>query len=631
MARRPEDDRKSLQKNGNAQDRDREQREEKEETAQKEVEPEHARLQNQMGNQGVNALIATQNAAGGGRGGVEVEMAKRPAEVDKEGQDYGGIDDGDPFAAGLGDSDLFAGWTPGTTQPTERAEFIEPMPEDALPPEDEAFLAAAHGSPTAVVESIPPTLEMYLQPSLPTLTRSMRGWGQALQRWSTEDALLTVWAHTLIHPPPLLQAPDGRALLSRARTASLATLLAASLPALRSASPGAAQAITLHAELESCAWAVRSPRLTDVDPRSRPTATDLFIRGVGEPRGTLENRFPGVAMHAALDEALRGLLRLADPLDLVPRLAPPSASDPDDDDDPYGVEAVLREMTGGEKDPSEAPQRAIIQGAERLAGGLQLTRYRFAGVAVAVREALSIVGLETDSTLLSVLSVVDESTQALLQRLRTVARAAQQRQQSTASASEQLGAIARELGHMHTEARQLLIEVVGGAMPDAPLLLTADGPPPAWRLALEDGQTSPSLESLLALPRSRHRDVAIALTEFSTAVDPDGWTSRFQRLLLPESSEPLDRALQHWATACALRSGAWDDAFQRATSNVRHHATRRNGVGGAAATLDGIEALHAQQAPRERDEWRHAAARAMHDRGWTAAVSLIARWAPPED
>ncbi|MCA9571091.1 MAG: hypothetical protein KC656_24795, partial [Myxococcales bacterium] len=186
--------------------------------------------QNTLGNQAIqNQMITGGQAAPGGDGGGGGGLAMRKAGQESD-KDYGGdgdVDDDLPLTL----EDLVRSWNPGTNKSEDRPSWLEPMPGDELPPEDEAFLASVRTEGVHRVRG-DFTIDSQLQPSRTVVAASLMDWGRAVQGWCGTGLLDSTLARTFVPGASFLHDPWGRVLLNRVRTGAVGTLLVQRGPTL---------------------------------------------------------------------------------------------------------------------------------------------------------------------------------------------------------------------------------------------------------------------------------------------------------------------------------------------------------------------------------------------------------------
>lgn len=636
LTRRDPDERKAQKKaehekkkEGQEQDQDLEQQQEKQK------EPEHARAQNQLGNA---ALAMMMNAGAGGRGGgVEVEMAKKKVDMEKEGQGFGGEDDaGDPAA--LPDGDLTEAWNPTTVHPSERVAFLEAMPEDELPPEDEALIEAIAGVLDLPHLADEASIEPLLQPSPEVLAVSTQTWIRGVARLVGPSLASRTWAHLLTHPGPLLQDPAGRVLILRARTSSMAANALLAGPTLAARDAATCGLVGFALELEARAWRVRAGRLALGDNTARALArtTLEMVLAEDDRTGRIEPRRLADEAMALLVRALRALLDMEDPHGLVPHLADGVAPEDDDDDDPLGLDAVIAEFTGGVLDPREAVYRAFLQAADKVANAVYLTRVRLAGVAVAVADTTKLWASGVPGeTLLDAMSDFDAATGEIIALLKDVARAANKRNVALRTLRAWLDKAADKLVEAVSHSLDAMACAIGGVLPGEPDVPPAtEAEPDALEHAWGDGTPHHAMGWIKSQPTTLDRDAAALFTRFATAWEPEDLADAL--VALRERANMLERvyledALGTLLGAVLLAEGRFTEAQELGRERFTTAMQRRNGVVAAEAALLEVEALHASGRPAEAEARRLRAAAMVWQLGTRGALTLLARWRPPAE
>ncbi len=637
LTRRDPDERKAHKKAENDKaKRDQEQEQEQEQDQQKEKgkEPEHARAQNQVGNA---ALAAMMNAGPGGRGGggVEVEMSKKKADMEKEGQGFGGEDDeGDPVA--MLDGDLAEAWNPTTVHPSERLAFLEAMPEDELPPEDDALIEAilALGDLPPLPESA--SIEPLVQPSAEVLAVSTQTWTRAVARFVGPSLASRAWARLVTNPGPLLQDPGGRVLILRARTSSLAANALLHGPALAERDVATTALIGFALELEARSWRVRAGRLALGDNTARALARNTLemVLTEADRLGRVEPRRVDDASLGALHRALNTLLDVEDPHGLVPRNDDSHREDEDEDDDPLGLDAVIAEFTGGVQDPREGVYRAFLQAADKVANAIYLTRVRIAGVAVAVADTAKLwTNGAPGETLLDVMSDFDASTGEIIALLKDVARAANKRNVALRTLRAWLDKAADNLVDATTRALDALACTIAGILPENPRVPAfIDAPSDALGEAWGDGTPDRALPWIGAQPTTLDRDAAAMFTRFAVAWEPQGLADAL--VALRDRANQLERVYVEDAFgtllgAVLLAEGRYAEAQALGRERFGPALERRNGVVAAEAALLEIDALYAAGQVPEAEARRLQTAAQLAQIGARGALTLLARWLPP--
>ena len=290
MARRnnPDDASRTHQKPAHQLEQEQEQDQEQEQR--QEQEPEHARAQNQLGNQAIASMIASragQDGVAGDEGGGTGHSIRPRKAHEKEGQDYGGDDIVDDVPLTL--DDLTRSWNPGTRKTDDRPKFVEPMPDDDLPPEDPSFLAAIPGHPGAGPLPRIQTLDALLQPSAQVIAASTSGWARAAARWCAPTPGWRALAAVVAGNAAVLQSADARVLPARGAVGALGSCILAASPTLtHSPRLETAALVELCLELEGRAHRVANLIIELEDTANKlPRAADLVrahIPGSGTVR-----------------------------------------------------------------------------------------------------------------------------------------------------------------------------------------------------------------------------------------------------------------------------------------------------------------------------------------------------------
>lgn len=637
MARRGSEDGKDKKKADRGAEKKSEQEgEDQEQATEKKVESETSRAQNQLGNQALAAMMAAQQGAGGRGSSVEVEMAKRKADTEKEGQEFGGDDEAaDPPI--LLDDDLTESWNPSTTAPGDRTGFLEEMPEDELPPEDPDFLTAIRQ--VRDVGRLPSSNlnEALVQPSAEVLAISAQGWARGVARFAGPALHQRAWARLLKVPGAILQDPHGRVLLLRARSAALAANALLAGPALANADVARCAVIDFALELESRDWRTRSGRVALGDNTVRAQARGTLALVIGEGEGRVRPRLIEPIAFRALTRSLEALLTMDDPHGLVPQITESIAvPDAEEDDDPLGLDEVMAEMTGGARDPREAPYRAFLQAADRVATSIYITRVRAAGVAAAVADVAHLWSAGApEASLLDAMGALDAETTEIVSLLKDVARAANKRTVALPTLRAWLDQAATKLVAARDHAIAAMAMVIGGILPGDPRLPDisdgdVDDPlADAWA----DGQPLRAVRWLRSLPASFDRDAAIAFTRLAGEYDPAVLVADLCDLRAraqAAGSEPLADAFGIGVGAAWLHLGQYQDAI--ALGEERAHAAiqRRNGIVAAEAILLQVEGWLAAGDPDRAAAVRLRGGAIVWQLGARGGLTLLARWRAPD-
>jgi len=608
---------------------------EKDPNKEKKAEADQTKAQGTVGNQALNAMISARAegsaAPGEGGSGRSVRVAK-PHE--KEGQDYGGADDAADDAQ-ISLDDLVRSWNPGIKKSEDKARFVEPMPDDDLPPEDPEFLAAV--GDIAPDDDLEVTLEHFLQPTVSVVATSLRGWCRAAARFSGSSPGERVLAAALMLPPTLLQSPDARVLLGRSVLACLALQLVAHGQAL-SHDPDSSDVLVVWMCLEL------EGRIHRVDnvlvgleglTAKLPRAVDLFLeRYPGtDPLETLPDPAPthaGFTLRAALD----ALCRWEDLEGTIPQIGlAPAVAAPAEADDPLGIDAVIQENTGGPEDVLAGVYLVAIQNAERLASAASVTRLRWVATAFLIEEVAGEIGASLVAPLLTIAEVVDRQIDDALQLLLEVARASQKRSVAPKGVRNGLTRVARQLDQLRSEILDGFSACLCSLLEREPVL-----PPP-----IESAQ-----DALDAALDARDPQEALSLlTELGSVAQVLGARAFLRAMCGLDPTVVSESSGQ--ALGAALREG--EERWVVPSSLLRAHAMiHAEDFAGVLRLSEGLRAtaearsdglLLAESAFLEMEARiqlgdsgavaaiRLDAARACARLGAYGALSLLARWAPP--
>lgn len=597
-------------------------------------ESEQSRLQNTVGNQGVAAMIASGAADGGGGAGIEMEAQVRSRRSDKEAKvEHGGDDVADDGILTI--EELTESWNPGTRRSDDREKFREPMPDDDLPPEDEAWLDAIRSWPDPL--PIPPawTVDGLLQPTDAVVCASLADWAIGLAGWASPDPAWRAAAMLLRPPAGLLQDPEGRVLISRARGAAIGTWILLDSPAFaHGASIPTASFVDLCLEMEGRRHRLVAVRVaTELSGKKIPIATEVFAEHHPDPPTRIRaNALPSGA-HAWLLRVLDALLDLDDPLALVPDLSLPDEVD-EAEEDPLGLDEVMRALTGGPTDREDALYKSAVQAAERLAAACARARVRGAALAVVLGEAARVwsSGSPTDN-LHDTLAALDRDVAAVLQLLVEIARAAQKKQVAPRGLRTGLQRAARQLAAAIVAYKDALSGIVGGILPGSPELpLPQAAPLDPLEHARLDGHPSEALpwlarrgDDLLAQAAYLFAQVAAGVP---TARVAPGLASLRRRAEQEDDIGIYGIASVLHGAAC-LRLGDTHGALQVAEAQLELGRERRNGVLIAEAALLAVEAHRARGDEAAADVARGRSANLLWRLGASGGLSLLARWTPP--
>ncbi|MBN2798465.1 MAG: hypothetical protein JXX28_04895 [Deltaproteobacteria bacterium] len=584
--------------------------------------------QNQLGNQAIAAQLA-QEGMGGMDVGVELMGPVRREE--KEGPQYGG--DGDAGDDGqLTLDDLVRSWNPSGRHGEDHARFMEAMPDDTLPPEDAAFLGQVRESPAA----LPPAERWFpdsmLQPSAVVVAASLTRWSEGVRAWAGPSLLQRALSQALASPIPTLQDPWGRVLIGRARGACLGLwLLTGASRAVQPTSAATAGLMSFHLELLGRAHTLKNLDLAfEQSEEKLPQAGALYERWHRSRGGKVLLRELPEAAAEQLRTALRLLLDLPDAHALLP---PAPGADPAGglDDDPLGLDAILAQFTATGGDRETLAYQGAVQAAERMAHAAARTRVQLASVAVLLsRVSAAWSAGDPQATLLQILGLLDKDVQSMLRLLVEVARAAQARTVDLAGVRNGLTRAARALQKAQSKGTELLLRVVGGVLPGEPTLSPALAlPEDPLSLAWAAGSPADAIPWLRARASSPEDLLALLLTRSAVAgpgdLAEDLWSAW---RALPAALRPVAGLL---LGANLLWMG--DTAGAREIASAQRHTAlqRRSGALLAEAALLEMEALRLEGREEALIAARLQAGRELWTLGAAGGLSLLARWAPPED
>jgi hypothetical protein len=616
-------------------DQDAQKDQEQEKDQEQTQEQEQTRSHNTIGNQALAAMMSTRAdpatlGTEGGGGGRSVRRRKEP---EQDGVDYGG--DGDIDDVPLSLEDLTASWNPGIRKSEDRPRYVEPMPDDDLPPEDAAWLDAVRDAPHSGPLPRIDTIDALLQPSPATVARSMAGWSRAAGRWASPTLAWRAVAHMLDHPTPILQDPHARVLPARTAVAALASCLLAESPPVRTnptLETGAL--IEFCLELEGRAHRVANVIESLDDQRARlPRARDLVSRRLPAGGAPIRRIEAAPGDHAALCAALDALVRWEPLEDNVPPLRPDAPVE--DEDDPLGLDRFLVEELGGPRDVDAELYQAGLQAAERLASAASLTRIRWSAAAVLVGEVAALWSGAPVDTLVDLAAQLDEEVDGALKLLLEVARACQKKTVPPRGVHNGLRRGARQLDALRTKAISELALVCAALLPGR----AGTAPPPVLRpdplsQAFDAGHPAEAAPWLASLPADLDRDAALLLTRAAAGVAPEALDAPShavrERALREIPPGPLTTALTIVRAHVAHHLGALDEATDLGAAIRVVGRARRNGLLIAEGAMIVMEASVAADRLDEAERVRLEAGRTCLDLGAWGALSLLARWAPPE-
>ena len=593
--------------------------------------PEHSRQQALLGNQAVMDILSS-------GGGIDIEVPELAIrhDSDKESGQFGGEDE--PIDDGpLTSLELTRSWNPGTKKITDRTAFAEPMPDDDLPPEDEAFVRRVRGLPLGA--PLPPAqgLDALVQPSTRVVAASLAAWARGVETW-TDGSLLHRAAFRAFAPSaPFLQDPHGSVLIARARVGALGTWLLLDCPVLASgANVATAALVDFCLELHGRQGVVQDVRVDAASHKGLPVAAEILAERLqSEAHGHVRAEPPEGPVADALLRTLTWLLDFEELAGLIPKLDAPEPNGPDPDD-PLGLDAILEEMTGGPVDiPAAATYQAALLGAERLANASASTRVQFAGTGLAIADVARLWSSGAPvANLLHAMSLIDREVQRCLQLLVEIGRACKGRTVPPAGLHNGLRRAARAIDGVRSGGRDLLSGIVAGILPPGAVVppLDFDEPDDPLSQAWADGLPGDAVPWLQSLPDSLDRDAAVVFTRAAAGADAASLLPQLDAL--EKRAEAMGRpAIARMASVCRgpclLATERLDEALDLAHAGIEIGTTRRNGMTLAEAALLGIEALHRKGDGAGADDLRlHAGQRLWH-MGADAGLTLLARWAPP--
>jgi len=615
-----------------------EQEQEQEQEQTQEQEPEHARAQNQLGNQALAAMLNAragqdgQSTDGEGGGGTGHSVRPRKAH-EKEGQDYGGDDIVDDVPISL--EDLTRSWNPGTRKTDDRPKFVEPMPDDDLPPEDPAFLDAIAELPHS--GSLPRlrTLDALLQPSAQVVAASTTGWARAATRWAAPTPGWRALAAVVQQAPPVLQDAEARVLPARAAVGALGSCLLAESPAVvRSPTLETGALIECCLELEGRAHRTRNLVIELEGTATKlPRAADLIQAHIPGD-GTVRIRPLPPPVQAPLVRALEEVIRWQPLEATLPVLTQVPDKQPDPDD-PLGLDAVFDEVLP-EVDREEGVYGAALQAAERLATAASMTRIEFAAVCRVVDDVARLWSRSPTATLRAIGGRLDKEIDQALRLLLDVARAVQKRRFAPPKLRNGLVRGARVLDTRRAESLAALAHLCGALLPGIPdLPERPELRPDPLSQALDMGAPLDALPWCNALPDDADAALTRCCLLTLAATEPaqvrDAWQALRARLLAePHPGPRLTVATIVLAHACLRDQDA--AAVHPLAEAVRAVGrARRNGLLVAEGALLSMEAHLLDGDEPAAQELRLSAGRLCWDLGARGALSLLARWSPPQE
>ncbi len=595
--------------------------------------PEHSRAQAMFGNSAVAAFMSPAMEGMGIDGNVAALT-----EYEQQGLQHGGDDDDDAGDALLTLEDLTRSWDQrGKPRTDDTVAFLEPMPEDDLPPEQADWIALVRAQPAPPVRRGALT-DGLLQPSPEVIAgRAMNPWLTEAHRWVADDPATRTLSTVITQSAAFLQNPWGRVLPTRALLGAATTLMLVDGPALRSDDPYQTAHLHLCLELAGGRW-----RVDEVHGATQARGEQLPLA-----RGVLGHHLPATAevdpehTTATLAEAttahlttvLADMLALTSARGIVPDLPDLTPAGPDPDD-PLGLDQVLNSFAGGAPDPQAGAYHAALQAAERLAGATALLRVRCAGCAVAAHDAARPwITADPEAELAGVANWLDRESKRVLSLVVEVARAIRARSVEPAGIRNGLKRAARMIDRLRTQVISRLAAACVTILPrsPAPLCRTendgedllsqalADGRPAdgrAWVDALADG---PDKQTAAALMRAlTHPDPAVLVPGIGHAAD----ALRPERPLLATA---LDLCRGPWL----VRTGQLGEAWALSSRLRVMGLERRNGLVVVAAALLAMEAHRAAGDPAGAEAERLDAGVLVYHLGARGALTMLARWTPP--
>ena len=632
MARRNDDDPKSRRNKRNtdiAQDQEQEEQGPEREAPQ----PEHARMQDQLG----NSMIASMMDAGmlGGGMDIEVEYQQPGKQTEQSGPEFGGDDDVVDVQGPLVVEDLASAMNPGIKKGEDTLAFTEPMPDDVLPPEDPDYIDRVAATPS---QPLPPTAawDPLVQPSTDAVRLGLFDWAIACTQWAPQSLHWQLLMAGLERGMPLLQDPAGRVSVARSRTAAIATCGLVAGPALRAHGSAAnAAAIDMTTELLARAHRVRTVHATSQrdDAGKLPNARDVFRLHAPKQGGEVRPRQPDEGTARAWQAALEHLAGFTDPMMLLP-VASAETPEPEVIDDPLGLDAILFAETGGTHDPDAGAHAAVMSCAESLANAAAQTRVRLAGVAVAVAEASLDWSAGAPIELLDDrLASTDDEVIETLQTLVEIAQATQTRQFPLKALNNGLKRCARSLKRTRSRTLKDLVRILGGVLPRGTLQIPAPEPlPEDVQGALDIGEPRRALAWADGVDRPQDRRIALWLVRLWDAVDPAMAAEALEHLV----AEWMERD-RHFAMALSVCLGAANLALERTgealavSRTLRDHGwSNRNGAVYAEGALLAMEAHLLAGDVLRCDDVRTQSGAALWRMSARGSLSLLARWTPPD-
>ena len=602
-----------------------------EETVEAEEVPEHQRMQNQLGNQAMAAMVSARSSTNAGGAAVESSFATQQEQ--EEDVVYGGIDDPDDGPPTI--LDLTQSWNPRLKKSKDRPKFVESMPDPELPDEDDAFLNQVRSTPWAGMLPWTEEPDRLLQPPSITMARSVRPWLNAVQFWCGGRPLDRAWLH-LLRFDAALQDPHGRLLLSRVRVGAMATLCLAASPVARASVPNAMfvdfcldVAGQQHAA-DDLAFAATQ------DMKTVPVTAKLMAPFIERTPHRVELTKPTREQLATLHAHLAPLFQFNDPRELIPRLDV-TPRPPPEDDDPLKLRAVLEEHTQAPADEGAARAQRALTAARGFGAGLAWMRIHNAGACVAIAQAATMWSAGVPAAnLYEAAALLDRATESSLKLLREVAGAAQQRTVPPRGLRIGLTRIAKGMTSAQRGMLHHLCGIILGLLPEPPqleeLVPVAED---ALSERADDNTPTSMVDWLARIPHSADRHAATIALDLADGARAS--THADALLFLREGALSVEdsrraAALGVLAAAGLLAAKRYDEARALAHSQATLAWSRRNGLLLADAGLLELEAMHGLElSPAAIQATRVEYGQRIWALGAEAALSLMARWRPPEE
>lgn len=617
-------------------DQQQEQEQEVQQEQEQTQEQEQKRGQASMGNQAIAAMLnaradpSSPDSDGSGSG----HSVRRSLRPDKEGVDYGGEDPIDDVPINL--DDLARSWNPTTRKSEDRPRFVEPMPDDDLPPEDPHFLERAYALPSS--GSLPRlrNIDALLQPSPQIVARSMAGWARAAARWSGPELSWRAVGALIRQNAALLQDPDARVLPARAALGALGACLLAESPPVRTRPTVETGAlIEFCLELEGRAYRVDNLVVELEGQRAKlPRAAALLAERLPPPDVEVPVVEPVAGEIEALTAAIDALVRWDPTEPTIPQLTEPEPT-PDNDEDPLGLDDFMIAELGGPIDPQDALYKTGLQTAERLAAGASITRIGWSAAAVLIAEVAQLWSRAPVANLIALGRALDEAIDGVLKLLLEVARACQKRMVEPRGIRNGLQRGARKLDDVRRQAVRELATLCATLLPgrtDATLPRAAR--PDPLHSALRERRPKQALDWLANLPATFDRDVTALVMRVIDGLNPTSCMAQLRSLRERALAEATPGPIVTVLTVLLAHAYRHLEFFKQAiTLGEAMYAVgraRRNGLLVAEGALMQMECLSALGHHEQAEAVRLTAGRLCIDLGARGALSLLARWTPSE-